>query len=128
MKKYLYVLIPFLKWLVDFILIMLVFGYVMVKPYGLWLDMTVGFGLAAVVAGFFAYWAFHKGVPTDKQLAVFIGCWAVVTFISEATLDFLTLYRPLKILLRWEFLVQTLIEIAVVLAMSRIMKRHQVYH
>ena len=127
MKKYQYVLIPFLKWVTNFAVIMVVFNYVLVNPLGNWVDNAVGLTISALVAAAFAYWAFHQKVPADKQLAWFIGFWVIVTFLSEMTLDILTLFRPFSMLFRWEFLVQTLVELLAVLVMSRVMKRHQAY-
>ncbi len=128
MKKYLYFVIPFLKWLSNFLVIMFMFNYVMVVALGRWVDIIVGLTLSAIVAGVFAYWAFYPKVMDDKRLAWFILSWVAVTFLSEFTLDYLTLYRPYKVLLSWEFLAQTLVEILVVLVMSRVLKRHQTYH
>ena len=128
MKKYLYVLIPTLKWFANFGVVFLVFNYLYTTPINKWVDMAVGWCLAFVVAAPFAYWAFHRRVLPDKQLAWFVGIWVVVTFAINVIVYLVAMPRPWLMLFRYEFAVQMVLEILAILVMARVMKRHQVYH
>jgi len=128
MKTYIYFVVPLAKWVTNILFMMLIFGFLFPNPIAPWVDLIIGWSVSAILAAPFAYWAFKKQIPTDKQLGIFILSWVVVTALIEAVVDFIVQPLPWMYLLRYEFLVQTLLEIMVVLLMARIMRRQYAYH
>lgn len=130
MKKYLYVIVPLCKWIVNTLMVIFVFNYLYTNPINAWLDLVIGWSMPALIAAPFAYWAFHKKLPTDKQLGIFILFWAGVTVAMEALLTIATwpFFMFTTVIVRYEFLVQLIIEILVILIMARVLRRQQAYH
>ena len=128
MKRYMYVAAPAAKWLANYLVIFLIFSYVIPNALSRWLETGIGWALSGLVAAPFAYLAFKDRVPSDRQLGIFLIFWIMVTIAMEAAMDFVTLPNFMQFIWRYEFAVQTLIEIMVVLFMHRVMKRHQTYH
>ena len=128
MKKYLYVLTPWVKWLANFVIIMLVFTYLVPASFNKYLDLSIGWVISFLLAMVFAYWAFYKTLPSDKQLFVYLIIWIVVTLIMELIIDVISFPDPLSMFLRYELLVQIILEIAGVFVIHRAMKRQQAYH
>jgi hypothetical protein len=128
MKKYHYIVAPLAKWVVNVIAMILLFGYIFPVPTEPWIDLAIGWPIAAIIAAPFAYWAFKKQLPTDKELGIFILLWVVVTAVIETTMAIIVQPNPWSVLFRYEFLVQTLFEIAAILVMARVMRRQHAYH
>ncbi len=128
MKKINYVVIPLAKWFTNLLVMIGFFGFVFPVPIAPWVDLIIGWALSGFVAAPFAYWAFKKNIPADKQLGIFILFWVLVTFVAEAALAFAMQPNPLVVLIRYEFLVQTIVEIAAILLVARVMRRQRAYH
>lgn len=128
MKRYMYFLVPFCKWVANYTAMWAIFTYVIPVPIGRYYEMTMGWVASALIAAPFAYWAFHDKTPTNKQLGVFLGFWVAVTLVMEAVIAFIGYHYPLNMLLRYELLVQIIIELAVVLILERVLRRHRAYH
>ena len=127
MKKYLYVLVPIVKWTFNLIAVMLLFGYV-VPQINKWIDLGIGWVVSGLIAMLFSYWAFHRQLPTDRQLAVFIAFWVVITFVLDAILGFLAYPSFTYMVIHYEYAAQILFEIFGILLMARVMRRHRAYH
>jgi len=128
MKRYIYVAIPALKWIANYLAMFAIFMYLIPVAINRWVEMGIGWAVSGLIAAPFAYWAFKSRVPSDRQLGIFIGFWVLTTLFMESIVDFLTLPDFLSFVLRYEFAVQTLVEIMAVLFMHRVMKRQQAYH
>lgn len=128
MKKYLYFLVPPLKWLVNLTVIMLTYNYVFPEITNKWLSLGLGWTLSALVAAPFAYWAFHRQLPTDRQLGIFIGTWLVISLIMDLLVSLMSYSESWTMIFRYEFIVQYLLEILVILVLHRVRKRHNAYH
>jgi hypothetical protein len=107
---------------------MIVFTYIFPVPISPGVDMVIGFTLSAILAAPFAYLAFKAGLPTNKQLSLFILAWFLITLTAEIILNFFFYTNVWMFIIRWEFLAQMLLEIAVVLIMLRVMRRQNAYH
>ncbi|MBD3281724.1 hypothetical protein GF391_03170 [Candidatus Uhrbacteria bacterium] len=129
MKKSNYILIPFAKWIASFLVInIVIFGYVYTTPIAPWVDLVIGWSLSALIAAPFAYWAFKSKLPGGKELGLFILFWVIVTFVSETAFAFAFQPDPFLVVVRYEFLVQTVFEIAAILVMAKVMRRQYAYH
>lgn len=128
MKKANYFVIPLAKWFANLLLMIGFFGFIFPVPIAPWVDLTIGWALSGFIAAPFAYWAFKKDLPSDKELGKFILFWVLVTFVAEAALAFSVQPDPWMVLIRYEFLVQTIVEIAAILLIARIMRRQHAYH
>lgn len=123
-----YFLVPFTKWVANYTAMWAIFTYLIPVPIGIYYEMGIGWVASGLIAAPFAYWAFHGNTPTNKQLGFFLGSWVVVTVLMEAIIAYIGYHYPLRMLLRYEFLVQLIIEVAVVLVMERVMRRHRAYN
>ncbi len=128
MKRFMYFLVPFCKWVANYTAMWAVFTYLIPVPIGRYYEMAIGWVASGLIAAPFAYWAFHKQIPTNKQLGIFLGSWVVVTFLMETVIAYIGYHYPLSMLFRYELLVQIIIEVAVVLVMERVMRRQHAYH
>ncbi len=128
MKKYKYIAIPIAKWFANMLVIMAFFGYIFTKPIAPWVDLIVGWTLSAFIAAPFVYWAFKSDLPNTKELGLFVLAWALVTFLAEFILAFTVLPDPFLVVLRYEFLVQTVVEVAVIFVVAKVMRRQYAYH
>jgi hypothetical protein len=127
MKKYSYIAIPLAKWVTNIILMIILFGYIFPVPIAPWVDLAIGWPVAALIAAPFAYWAFKAKIPTDKELGFFILWWVLVTVAGETIMAIIYQPNPWIVLVRYEFLVQTIFEIAAILIMARVMRRQNAY-
>ncbi len=128
MKKYLYFVVPLAKWFANTLLIIGIFSFVFPVPIAPWVDLIIGWTISAFLAAPFAYWAFKDKLPSDKELGIFILSWVVVTVILEVIIALIYQPNPWMVLFRYEFLVQTILEIAAILVMARVMRRQNAYH
>ncbi|MDF1497625.1 MAG: hypothetical protein P1P90_06280 [Patescibacteria group bacterium] len=128
MKKYLYFVPPLAKWFTNTLVIIAIFSFVFPVPIAPWVDLVIGWTLSAIIAAPFAYWAFKTKLPTDKELGAFILSWVAVTLIMETIIALIYQPNPWMVLFRYEFLVQTILEITAILVMARVMRRQNAYH
>jgi len=128
MKKYLYIVTPLAKWFGNTLIIMGVFSFVFPIPIAPWVDLIIGWTLSTFIAAPFAYMAFKKQLPTDKELGIFILAWVAITIVMEAIIAMIYQPNPWIVLMRYEFLVQTILEIAAILVIARVMRRQNAYH
>lgn len=129
MKKINYILIPLAKWIANLLVInIIIFSYVYTTPIAPWADLIIGWTLSAIVAAPFAYWAFKAKLPSGKELGLFILAWAVITFLAELAFAFSFQPDAFFVVLRYEFLVQTVFEIAAILVIAKVMRRQYAYH
>jgi hypothetical protein len=128
MKKYLYIVVPLAKWFANTLIMIGIFSFVFPVPIAPWVDLIIGWTLSAFIAAPFAHWAFKKQIPTDKELGIFILAWVAVTVVMESVMALIYYPNPFTILVRYEFLVQTILEIAAILIIARVMRRQNAYH
>ncbi len=128
MKTYLYFVVPLAKFFANLLLMIVVFSYIFPVPIAPWVDMIIGFTLSTILAAPFAYWAFKNQIPTGKQLSWFVLAWVGITVLAEIIIDFIFHAGVWVYIFRYEFLVQTLLEVAVILIMARVMRRQNAYH
>ncbi len=127
MKTYLYFVVPIAKFFANSLLMMLIFRYVFPTPIAPWVDMIIGFSLSTILATPFAYWAFKPQIPTNQQLTSFIFAWVVITLLAEIIIDFILHTNVWMYVFRYEFLVQTILEIIAILVMFYVMRRQNAY-
>ncbi|MFZ6015229.1 MAG: hypothetical protein ACOYUZ_02620 [Patescibacteria group bacterium] len=128
MKWYQYLFIPMGKWLVNTLMIFVFFSYVFANVRIIWLSLAAGWLLSALVAAPFAYFTFKFRIPSDKELGLFILSWFLVTLLLEIVFAFYG-FTPLSIaVFRYEFFVQVVFEVIVILVIARVMRRQDAYH
>ena len=105
----------------------ILFGYIFPVPIAPWVDLAIGWPVAALIAAPFAYWAFKAKIPTDKELGYFILWWVLITLAAEVIIAVIFQPDPWMVIARYELLVQTLFEITAILVMARVMRRQNAY-
>ncbi len=128
MKKYLLFLIPFCKWLTNYVVVAIIAIPYLLPQISKWLDLGVGLFLSFVIAMPFVYWAFHRMLPTRRELAVFLVSWVGFTIFFETLVTYLFYSDVSSLVVRYEFALQTLVEVLAVFFMLRVLRRHRAYH
>jgi len=128
MRQFLhYLYIPWLKWLTNLTVIMMIFGFVFPNPTNKWLELGIGWTASLAVAMLFTYWALSKEALQGKRLAVFLLSWVIIMSLMEILISYYTFWSPFFTILRYEYAVQVLFEILGVLIMVKVMRRQKAY-
>ena len=128
MRQYLhYIYIPWLKWLANLTVIMVIFGFVFPNPTNKWLELGMGWTVSMAIAMLFAYWALHKEHLQGKRLALFLVSWVLIMSLMEILTSYYTFWSPFFTILHYQYAVQVLLEILGVLIMVKVQRRQKAY-
>ncbi|MBU2566218.1 hypothetical protein KKG46_01515 [Patescibacteria group bacterium] len=127
MKKFKYPLIPFLNWIANYAIVILLVRYIFPLWFPSWISLAIVWIIAGILAMIFSYWAFHTKILSNRQLGWFIGVWVIIKILMEGIISFMGYTDPLFLVVRYEFFVNTIFEILGILLMYRVSKRHQAH-
>ena len=127
MRKFKYPLIPFLNWVANYSVIVILVRYIFPLWLPAWIDLAFVWIIAGILAMAFSYWAFHAKILSNRQLGWYIGIWVIVKIFMEGLISFMGYTDPLFLVVRYEFFVNIIFEILGILLMYRVAKRHQAH-